>query len=241
MKSFIVLLVAIVGIVAAGRPETENVITTFKELLPLYKSSMVEGQTVITTLKSNVTKQLADLHLSIILKKEEMVQMVIEGEDYIQQQISVQSKADVMCLRFVNASSEMTVNLAGVSFTNCINAADEAIKGKVEEYYGQVNGMEQQVTWLRILDVFQGHNVFHSPQPIIEKLNAKLELLRNNNATLSADNATVLANTVSYNLGLIQANYNVCMSGAFDLLRQGLTMCEMQMTMICGATLASRP
>uniref|UniRef100_A0A4Y0BLZ7 Protein TsetseEP domain-containing protein n=1 Tax=Anopheles funestus TaxID=62324 RepID=A0A4Y0BLZ7_ANOFN len=234
MKSFIVLLA--IGIVAAGRPETEDVIITFKKLLPLYNSSLDEAQTVINTVKSDVMHQLAQVHLGIIDKKEAFVQIVIEREETIHQVIGAQRTADNLCLSFVNASSEMNVNLAGVSFTNCINKADEAINGNLASYYGYINTMEQQVSWIRLLDVFQGHNVFHSPQPIIDKLHAKMNLLMNNNGTASRlENVT---EQVYNDLSFIQNNYNACMQEAFNLFEQGVNMCQMQMQLICGADLS---
>uniref|UniRef100_A0A182JR99 Protein TsetseEP domain-containing protein n=1 Tax=Anopheles christyi TaxID=43041 RepID=A0A182JR99_9DIPT len=237
MKSIIVL-VAIVGIAAAGRPDTERVITTFKQIAPLYKPTIQEAQTIINAIKSNATNQLAELHLAIIGKKEGYVQQVIGREDYILQQISTQRSADQVCMSFVRTSSEMNVNLAGVSFTNCINAADEAIKTKLEEYYGYMGDYEQKVSLLRLLDVFQGQNVFHSPQPIIARLNAKMEALRNSSSLITENDAQFMINQVRNDMQTIQLAYSNCMGVAYGLLGQGLNMCEMQMTMICGAVLS---
>uniref|UniRef100_A0A182QPV2 Protein TsetseEP domain-containing protein n=1 Tax=Anopheles farauti TaxID=69004 RepID=A0A182QPV2_9DIPT len=236
MRSIIVLL-AVAGIATAGRPDTENVIATFKRIAPLYQAAMNEAQGRLTALKTNVTSQLVDFHLNIIRNKEEYVQQVIVREDYILEQVGSQRSADQVCLGFVRTSSEMNVNLAGVSFTNCINAADERVNTKVAEYYGAVDNLEQQLKQLRLLDVFRGHNVFHSPQPIIAKLNAKLALLQNSNATVSADDSTRVANNVYQDLYTIAYDYNTCMSNAYGLLAQGLNMCEMQMELICGAVL----
>uniref|UniRef100_A0A182LSX8 Protein TsetseEP domain-containing protein n=1 Tax=Anopheles culicifacies TaxID=139723 RepID=A0A182LSX8_9DIPT len=234
MKSFIVLLVMI-GTVVADRPETVNVITTFKQILPLYNSSLSDNQIQIAAVKSNLTTQLVDIHLEIIAVKERLVDTVIQSEDNMHKLMDAQVAADKLCLSFVNASSEMNVNLAGVSFTNCINDADKAIYTSVGNYYAYMSDLEQQIDWMRLLDVFRGHNVFHSPQPIIDKLNAKSELLRGNNGT----NTTLetLPNQAYKDLRYIQESYQTCMDDAFDLFKQGVNMCEMQMRMICGANL----
>uniref|UniRef100_A0A182W7L0 Protein TsetseEP domain-containing protein n=1 Tax=Anopheles minimus TaxID=112268 RepID=A0A182W7L0_9DIPT len=234
MKNFIVLL-ALIGTVVADRPETVNVITTFKQILPLYNSSTSEKLLEIATIKSNLTNQLVDIHLTIIARKEQQVQNVIQSEDVIHHMISAQTEADTVCLSFVNASSDMNVNLAGVSFTNCINTADEAIQTNVGRYYTYMNDLEQQISWIRLLDVFRGHNVFHSPQPIVDKLNAKIELLRGNNVTETV--LKNLPNQAYYELRGIQERYDACMREAFVMFEQGVTMCQMQMRMICGAEL----
>uniref|UniRef100_A0A182NTG7 Protein TsetseEP domain-containing protein n=1 Tax=Anopheles dirus TaxID=7168 RepID=A0A182NTG7_9DIPT len=236
MRSIIVLL-AVAGLAAASRPDTQNVIATFKRIAPIYRSAVDEAQGRITAIKTNVTSQLVNFHLRIINDKEEYVQKVILHEDYILEQIGLQRSADAVCLGFVRSSSEMNVNLAGVSFTNCINAADEQVNARVAEYYGTLGTLEQQVQQLRLLDVFRGHNVFHSPQPIIAKLNAKLALLQANNVTVSADETARLAGNVYEELNAIAFNYNACMRSAHALLDQGLYMCEMQMEQICGAVL----
>uniref|UniRef100_A0A182IVF7 Protein TsetseEP domain-containing protein n=1 Tax=Anopheles atroparvus TaxID=41427 RepID=A0A182IVF7_ANOAO len=236
MKSIVVLL-ALVGIAAAARPESSQVITTFKTIAPLYKAAMEAEESQLVAIKSNVTSQLVDFHLAVINSKEAFVNGVITREEYILQQIGAQpASVDTLCLGFVRSSSEMNVNLAGVSFTNCINAADTALNTKVTEYYGSVGTLEAKVTQLRLLDVFKGENVFYTPAVIIEKLNAKLAAL-NSNPALTATEAEALATTVSRDLGAILTTYNTCMTSANGLLEQGLSMCEMQMSLICGATL----
>ncbi|XP_040163119.1 uncharacterized protein LOC120900334 [Anopheles arabiensis] len=236
MKSIIVLL-AIAGIAAAGRPDTEKVIQTFKEIAPLYKPSIQKAQIIINAIKANATNQLAELHLTIIGKKEQYVQQVIGREEYILQQIGAQRKADQVCMGFVRTSSEMTVNLAGVSFTNCINAADDAIKTKLEEYYSYLGDYEQQLSLLRLLDVFRGENVFHSPQPILARLNEKMEALRNSSSLITDVEVQFMIDQVTQDMVGIQDAYGICMENAYALLGQGLNMCELQLTMICGAAL----
>ncbi|KFB49646.1 hypothetical protein ZHAS_00017665 [Anopheles sinensis] len=236
MKSFIVLL-ALVGIAAAARPASEQVITKFKTVAPLYKAAMDAEESRLVGIKSNLTTQLVDFHLAVINSKETFVNGVIAREEYILEQIGGQDEAvDTVCLGFVRTSSEMNVNLAGVSFTNCINAADAALSTKVTEYYGSVGQLEAKVTQLRLLDVFKGNNVFYTPAAIIAKLDAKLASLEDN-PTLTAAETEALALAVANDLGAILNTYNTCMVGANNLLEQGLSMCEMQLTAICGATL----
>uniref|UniRef100_A0A182PCW9 Protein TsetseEP domain-containing protein n=1 Tax=Anopheles epiroticus TaxID=199890 RepID=A0A182PCW9_9DIPT len=204
MKNLIVLL-AIVSIATAARPDAERVITTFKQIAPQIRPVIQEAQTLINAIKGNATNQLAKLHLAIIGKKEEYVQQVIGREDYILQQIGAQrNNSDQLCLGFVRTSSEMNVNLAGVSFTNCINQADDIIKSKLEEYYAFIGNFEQTASLVRLLDVFRGQNVFHSPLPIIERLNAKLDAVRNGNSIISRVDADFMLDQVSNDVMHVQ-------------------------------------
>ncbi|XP_049537821.1 uncharacterized protein LOC125952408 [Anopheles darlingi] len=235
MKS-IVLLLAIVGAASALRPDAVEVITTFKDIAPRYKAALDQEESALVSVKSNVSTQLVNFHLDVINSKEVFVDAVVEREDYILGQIARQTEADTVCLGFVKSSSEMTVNLAGVSFTNCINAADLALNTKLTDYSGSLGRMASQLSQLRLLDVFRGDNIFYTPARINQKLNEKLLALQENPA-LSATEIEALVEAVSQDLGGILNTYNTCMTGASTMAEQGLSMCVTQMTVICGAVL----
>ncbi|XP_050085617.1 uncharacterized protein LOC126571292 [Anopheles aquasalis] len=235
MKSIVVLL-AIVGVASAARPDAVEVITTFKEIAPQYKAALDQQESTLATVKTNVTTQLVNFHMDVINSKEVFVDAVVEREDYILSQIALQTTADTVCLGFVRMSSEMTVNLAGVSFTNCINAADQALSDKLTEYSGSLGDLASQLTQMRLLDVFRGDNIFYTPARINQKLNDKLLALQENPG-LNAAEIEVLVEGVSQDLGAILNGYNTCMADASSLAEQGLSMCVTQMTVICGAVL----
>ncbi|XP_065074580.1 uncharacterized protein LOC135698504 [Ochlerotatus camptorhynchus] len=234
MKRLIFIL-ALFGATLAqsSRQSATDVIRKFKEVAPKYLEILEAGETELEQLRVERSDMVAKFHDDIIIIKESYVVDAIKKEISMHQQITGQPfSVDVTCLKFVNTTLDMNMDLAGAGFTNCINNVDEAFNGMVAKYLNAIGVQETMLNELRLLDVFRGDNVFYTPQNIIDKLDSKLADLKFNPESMNED-LKKAKETFKNDLEKIRSDYVGCMTQGEQLLSDGITLLNMQLTFSC--------
>lgn len=233
---YLTVLVAIMSVAVAQRQPSRDVIEKFKEVAPKYLDLLKTGETELEKVRAEATDIVGTFHVDIITVKETFIVDAIRKESGMHFQIVNQLESvDATCLGFLNVSLDMSMNLAGSGFTNCINSADDAFNELAANYFKALGAQEGMLNELRLLDVFRGDNVFYTPQNIIGKLDKKLSDLTIDPESFAADleeAKTILQNDL---LAIISA-YSGCMTQAQQMLKSGVDMLMMHLTFSCQGT-----
>ncbi|XP_053662041.1 uncharacterized protein LOC128711201 [Anopheles marshallii] len=243
MKLFVLVLVlAVIEAGNADRPDALLVIDTFKEIVPRYLEKVDGDLQQISTLEREGAEALAQLHTDVMLAKETFVRSVILQEDKLNGLMSVQNTTatDGQCMEFIATAANQTVNLIGVAYTTCINAADESIANTVSWYYSTMRTYEQSTVNLQLLDAFRGDNVFYTPGNIVDRLREKEKNMILHQPTLPIlldSQRTALQDDL---LG-IRSRYIECMTTAELSLRRYIELAHQQLSNICGGNLNAVP
>uniref|UniRef100_A0A182IR02 Protein TsetseEP domain-containing protein n=1 Tax=Anopheles atroparvus TaxID=41427 RepID=A0A182IR02_ANOAO len=237
MKLFVVLLALACG-ANAERPGAIQVISTFKEIAPQYAIAMNENDAELEELKNEGSDKIVTFHTNIITLKETYVMSIINQEDGLKNVIATQNaQADTQCMSFIQRAANENVNLVGVSYTTCINKADDSLNVTATSYYGRIGNLEVAMTDLRLLDVFRGDNVFYTPESIVTKLRSKLTNLNTKLSPLATDLEEEL-DALQNDLEDIRDAYIDCMTAAEQRFRGYIALAQTQLTAICSGTLA---
>ncbi|KXJ82157.1 hypothetical protein RP20_CCG015059 [Aedes albopictus] len=229
----IILLAAFLGMALAYRQPSIDVINKFKEVAPKYLEMLTTGETELNKIRAEVTDVVANFHVDVIQAKETAVLDAISRESEMHFQINHQPEVvNDVCLGFLNISLDMSMNLAGVGFTNCINNVDDAFNGLIGKYFSALGVQEGMLNELRLLDVFRGDNVFYTPQNIIEKLEKKLSEQKINPETFTEE-LEQAKEALQNDLQTILVSYRGCLTQADQLLKNGVDMLTMQLTFSC--------
>ncbi|ETN65357.1 hypothetical protein AND_002887 [Anopheles darlingi] len=234
MKLLIVLSV-LAGVAYAERPGAVLVIDTFKEIAPQYAGTLAENEQKVEVLQKDGGDEIAKFHSDIITIKETFVGGIIRAEDELLDAIDQTGETSVACTTFISTAEDANVNLVGVSFTKCINAADDALNTTAATYYNLIGELGGSLTDLRLLDVFRNDNVFYTPQNIVDKLQAKLSGLAGINSPTTQEMQENI-DALEDELAGIRDNYITCMTSA-DLAYQAyMDLARSQLELICGPT-----
>ncbi|XP_049278761.1 uncharacterized protein LOC125761572 [Anopheles funestus] len=238
MKLLILAVLAVIGASHAARPGANEVIDTFRSIVPRYIDTIAEDQQQIFALEHEETQALTQFHSDIVRTKETFVKSVTLQEDQLNGLMRGQntSVADGQCMQFVQRATNETVNVIGVAYTTCINEADESLGNVTASYYGSIGALEQASTNLRLLDVFRGDNVFYTPYNIVNKLHQKEADLLQNRPPLAAELETQKQGFEA-DLMEILNRYIVCMTTAEMSFRTYIDLARQQLSYICGANL----
>lgn len=217
----------------AQREPTIGVMTALKELQPRYREIQDFVINRLTEARLNSSQVVYNFHNDIIGSKDEYVRGAIAEEQTVLTILDGQQPdVDRTCLGFVRNSVDMNVNLVGVSYTNCINTVDDRLGGIVQKFYATIQEDESQYTGTGLFGVFRGENIFYAPENIVEKLNEKLEQLR--------DNPTYIANELfdmvvefEAELGEVKEVYEGCLEVGTQLLLTTLNIARTQIVQVC--------
>uniref|UniRef100_A0A182QEZ2 Protein TsetseEP domain-containing protein n=1 Tax=Anopheles farauti TaxID=69004 RepID=A0A182QEZ2_9DIPT len=242
MKGLIlVALVALAtGSANGARPAAFEVIDTFKNIVPKYLDTIKDNEQELVTLEGRASDSIVQFHTDIMMAKETFVLSVTSQEDKLTALLRAQN-ANVTagnCTDFIATATNENVNLVGVAYTTCINAADEALNVTVASYYGRIGALEEAFVDMRLLDVFRGDNVFYTPDKIVAKLRQKLDQL--NADQPNGTSSTELEEEVDafeQDLQAIRGTYIGCMTTAEISFRGYLELARTQLSVICGGAL----
>uniref|UniRef100_A0A182TCD2 Uncharacterized protein n=1 Tax=Anopheles maculatus TaxID=74869 RepID=A0A182TCD2_9DIPT len=143
------------------------------------------------------------------------------------------SVADAQCMQFIATAVNETVNVIGVGYTKCINAADEALGDIVLSYYGSIGALEQTASNATLLDVFRGENVFYTPDNIVAKLRQRLTDHTYDVPTITGELKSQYIGLIA-NLTAIRNSYIGCMTDTELAFRNYIPLAQQQLSMICG-------
>ncbi|EAT33953.1 AAEL013773-PA [Aedes aegypti] len=234
MKALLCLF-PLLGLALAQRQPARDVISKFREVAPKYMDIVKTGETNLEQVQGEARDMMSKFHNDMIRIKESYVVAAIRKESEMHGLVTGQAdEVDRTCLGFLNTTLDMSMDLAGAGFTNCINNADESFNGMLADYLNATEVQEALLNEIRLLDVFRGDNVFYqdSPYNIINKLDKKLDDMKINPESLSANLETV-KEKLNGDLESIRFKYVLCMTQAEQLLNSSVDVIMAQLTFSC--------
>uniref|UniRef100_A0A675B3C1 Secreted protein n=1 Tax=Anopheles darlingi TaxID=43151 RepID=A0A675B3C1_ANODA len=236
MKAFAstaALLLAVLGVTLAQRETSLRVIEALREVHPAYRELRNYVVNAVAGAKLNSSEVVFKFNVDIAERKESFLQSAIKAESGVLRQVNGQSpEVETTCLSFLRQSVDVNMNLAGVSFTNCLNNVDAALSEEVVRIYTELQVNETSYVNLSVYDVFRGQNVFVNPQTIVDRLLEKLSALQQAPVELSLELAE-LVDAFEARLGDVRAAYAGCLSLNDKLLEQTLNTVLVQLQQIC--------
>ncbi|XP_055541299.1 uncharacterized protein LOC129727464 [Wyeomyia smithii] len=167
----------------------------------------------------------------VVLSEESYIQNSINNESALLNQLTA---ADVQasgpeCLDFIRTSTNLLVNLAGISYTNCFNDVDTRMFEELSRF-PELALTREAYDQFSLLGVFRGENIFIDPIKIRDKLLARLGA-RVSMPTLNPETEATLRAV----LGGLKTNFLACMNSSQTKLADNLQYTSEQVRAICAA------
>ncbi|XP_058061147.1 uncharacterized protein LOC131211611 [Anopheles bellator] len=245
MTSFalpVVLLLAVFGASLAQRDTSLRVIDALREVNPAFRDLRNQVVNAVASAKLNSSEVVYKFNVEVATRKESFLNSAISAEAGVLRQVNGQSlETDTSCLGFLRQSVDVNMNLAGVSFTNCLNTVDSTLSSEIVSFYNVLQVNETSYVNLSVYDVFRGQNVFVNPQTIIDRLMEKLSALQQAPVELVQE-LSELVQAFEARLSDIRAAYEGCLSQNDQLLQSTLNTVLLQLQQIClGVLLPADP
>lgn len=232
MKTLLTIVAAL-SVAAAQREQSLNVIDNLRQVQPAYRDLQNFVIAVVSNAKINSSDVIYAFHSEIALAKDSFLRSAISHEASTLYQINGQNaNLDSSCLNLLRSSVEVNINLAGVSFSNCINTVDQRLSAEIAQIYTELDVNESSFVNISIYDVFRGQNIFSNPQAIIELLQAKLAQLQQSPTGLVAELAS-LVDSFRSRLEVVRSNYRQCLTVNDQLLQTAINTVLAQLQQIC--------
>uniref|UniRef100_A0A182JQM4 Protein TsetseEP domain-containing protein n=1 Tax=Anopheles christyi TaxID=43041 RepID=A0A182JQM4_9DIPT len=240
MKAFtfaVALFLGVLSVSLAQRETSLRVIDALRELHPAYKQLRDVVVQAVAGAKLNSSEVVYKFNIDIASRKETFMQTAIKTEASVLRQVNGQGVSiDTSCLGFLRQSIDVNMNLAGVSFTNCLNNVDASLASEITRVYAELQVNETSFVNLSVYDVFRGQNVFVNPQTIVDRLVEKLSSLQQAPVELTEELAQ-LVDAFEGRLGDVRAAYTSCLTMNDQLLQTTLGTVLTQLQQICLGTL----
>uniref|UniRef100_A0A182M2J2 Protein TsetseEP domain-containing protein n=1 Tax=Anopheles culicifacies TaxID=139723 RepID=A0A182M2J2_9DIPT len=158
----LVLLSVAITAIAADRDETLRVFTELKRVKK--GRSFGAADDFVSVVQSD-----------LLLAEEEYVRSSIDGESTILQELATAEAqaSGPHCVDFIRQKTGLMLNLAGVSYTSCLQRVDDALYEKLSK---ATNGAvtRAQYDQANMLNAFRGENIFVDPGRIRGKLQTRM-------------------------------------------------------------------
>lgn len=233
----ILVICAILGLTAAQREDSLNVVSTLRQVQPAYRDLQNFVVAVVSNAKINSSDVIFAFHEEVSLAKESFLRSAIGQESGALYQINGQNQnLDESCLSLLRSSVEVNIHLAGVSFSNCITAVDGRLNAEISQIYQELELNEGSFVNISIYDVFRGQNIFMNPQAITELLQEKLAQLQQSPTGLVTE-LSQLVDGFRSRLDIVRTNYRQCLTANDQLLQTAVNTVLVQLQQICQGAL----
>lgn len=233
----ILVICAILGLTAAQREDSLNVVSTLRQVQPAYRDLQNFVVAVVSNAKINSSDVIFAFHEEVSLAKESFLRSAIGQESGALYQINGQNQnLDESCLSLLRSSVQVNINLAGVSFSNCITAVDGRLNDEISQIYQELELNEGSFVNISIYDVFRGQNIFMNPQAITELLQEKLAQLQQSPTGLVTE-LSQLVDGFRSRLDIVRTNYRQCLTANDQLLQTAVNTVLVQLQQICQGAL----
>lgn len=233
----ILVICAILGLTAAQREDSLNVVSTLRQVQPAYRDLQNFVVAVVSNAKINSSDVIFAFHEEVSLAKESFLRSAIGQESGALYQINGQNQnLDESCLSLLRSSVQVNINLAGVSFSNCITAVDGRLNAEISQIYQELELNEGSFVNISIYDVFRGQNIFMNPQAITELLQEKLAQLQQSPTGLVTE-LSELVDGFRSRLDIVRTNYRQCLTANDQLLQTAVNTVLVQLQQICQGAL----
>lgn len=233
----ILVICAILGLTAAQREDSLNVVSTLRQVQPAYRDLQNFVVAVVSNAKINSSDVIFAFHEEVSLAKESFLRSAIGQESGALYQINGQNQnLDASCLSLLRSSVEVNIHLAGVSFSNCITAVDGRLNAEISQIYQELELNKGSFVNISIYDVFRGQNIFMNPQAITELLQEKLAQLQQSPTGLVTE-LSQLVDGFRSRLDIVRTNYRQCLTANDQLLQTAVNTVLVQLQQICQGAL----
>lgn len=233
----ILVICAILGLTAAQREDSLNVVSTLRQVQPAYRDLQNFVVAVVSNAKINSSDVIFAFHEEVSSAKESFLRSAIGQESGALYQINGQNQnLDESCLSLLRSSVQVNINLAGVSFSNCITAVDGRLNAEISQIYQELELNEGSFVNISIYDVFRGQNIFMNPQAITELLQEKLAQLQQSPTGLVTE-LSQLVDGFQSRLDIVRTNYRQCLTANDQLLQTAVNTVLVQLQQICQGAL----
>jgi hypothetical protein len=141
--------------------------------------------------------------------------------------------ARTKCYGEIRQNIRNFVELAGISYTNCLNRVDNALFNEFTKIYVDLQVDESRYFGVGLMDAFKRENVFVTPDRIMENLDRKIVSFQEFPADLTANLNASLA-TFKQRLATALAAYSECMKSGLGLYAEGMTISDNSLSVSCG-------
>lgn len=177
------------------------------------------------------TDFLSSAQTEVLLLEEGYIRSSIQDESDVLNQLT---GADVQasgpqCLEFIRKSTNLLVNLGGISYTNCLNDADEKLFKELSEI-PNLTITREQYDQFNLLGAFRGENIFVDPSKIRDKLAARMQT-RINLPNLAPETTDAIRIIFSE----LKVSFRSCMTNARSKLAGNLDFTKKQIRAVCAA------
>lgn len=233
----ILVICAILSLTVAQREDSLNVVNSLRQVQPAYRDLQNFVVAVVSNAKINSSDVIFAFHEEISSVKENFLKSAIRQESTALYQINGQNpNLDASCLNLLRSSVEVNINLAGVSFTNCITAVDGRLNAEISQIYQDLELNEGSFVNISIYDVFSGQNIFLNSQVILERLQAKLVQLQQSPTGLVAE-LSQRVDDFRDRLDEVRDDYSQCLTVNNQLLQTAYSTVLVQLQQICQGAL----
>ncbi|XP_052894886.1 uncharacterized protein LOC128302175 [Anopheles moucheti] len=218
MKALLLLALLSVTIsaIAADRDET---LSLFTQLKRVKKGRLFGAEDDFVSLVQS----------ELLLAEEEYVRSSINGESSILQELATAEAqaSGPHCVDFIRQKTALMLNLAGVSYTSCLNQVDDALFEKLSGATGGAVSRDQY-DQANVLNAFRGENIFVDPARIRSKLQERMR------ATLKLPSLSAAAvREIREELGEVKGQFVGCMTEARAGLDTALEGTSKQYQIVC--------
>lgn len=165
----------------------------------------------------------------LLLAEEEYVRSSINGESSILQELTTAEAqaSGPHCVDFIRQKTTLMLNLAGVSYTSCLNQVDDALFEKLSDATdGAVS--RDQYDQANMLNAFRGENIFVDPARIRSKLQERMR------ATLKLPSLSAESvKEIREELDEVKDQFVECMTIARGVLDKALDGTTQQYQQVC--------
>lgn len=240
MKAYLFTVALVLGAISVSLAQRETslrVIDALRDLHPSYRDLRNVVVNAVAGAKLNSSEVVFRFQTTVAERKELFMKTAISSEAAVLRQVNSQpNTVETSCLGFLRQSVDVNMNLAGVSFTNCLNTVDGSLEAELTRIYAELAVNETSYINLSVYDAFRGQNVFVNPQTIVDRLVEKLSAVQQAPVELAQELA-VLVDAFETRLGDVQVAYTNCLTMNDQLLQTTLNTVLLQLQQICLGTL----
>ncbi|KFB49642.1 AGAP007744-PA-like protein [Anopheles sinensis] len=237
----VALVLLLAGVALAQRPDSVAVVNKLVEVHPLFKQIQDYVINTITDARLSSSEKIYDFHKDVILTKSTFLGTSIKQEQDLLIQVNGQpAHIDNQCLSFIRQSAEVNMNLAGVSYTNCLTQAGDSLLSTVQQFYAQLDVDERKYVGVGLFDEFRGENVFYDPRHIIERLENRVFRMNEYPTHIGSELLDTVAGFGNL-LDSIRMTYVSCMTMGEQMLKSSLQMAQLQLEVVCNGLYVPTP
>uniref|UniRef100_A0A182IK37 Uncharacterized protein n=1 Tax=Anopheles atroparvus TaxID=41427 RepID=A0A182IK37_ANOAO len=227
----------LVQTIEAGRLASIQVVQRLKDIEPKYAEIQRLIINFVYAAKYNLVQRKDEFYQQLFVTKEGSLVGSIALENELLFQLDNQLESvDRECLGMLRAIVDNNMNVAGVGYTNCANSVQDGLDRELQRTHKLLELAGLDIFYQRLLDAFEGENIFAGPERILAKLNSKSDEID----AVGIDYLSGffdIVETFSSALWRLRNAYKMCLKTNESILNLTFEASQSQLTNICVGTL----